>query len=556
MNKKVEGLTPEQISRRKFLKVAGITAAGAALTAGCAKAPVATPEPVTCPPCEKPEPVKESWMPGAWDYEADVVIVGFGIAGARAAMVAADAGSNVIIIDKAPDGEEGGSSGLFAGYLKFERPAIEEKKITFGTVDDEYLKRIEEGELKLKDYFVALNNENILVDAAPPYTIVNGGGYVLWGIIREDVEKRSNIQIMYETPGKRLIQNPVTKEVLGVVAESGGKEIILKGKKAVIMATGSYSGNLSMMNNFNEAGVFIANNGSPHNTGDGHYMCMAAGAKQWHYSMGIEFYNWGFKAPSEEIGHAICITNYSPSSNYIFVDKFGKRFMNEFTMMAHEKSQMPVLDFYGNYVTPSMDRDYPHVPFFMIFDEAKRLAGNINEGTASGSFGASGSRAIGWNNVHRVYEWSSDNSAEIEKGWIVKADTLEELATKIKGKDAWGNEFSVDPAGLVETVAQYNADVAAGVDPFGRPVDNLAPIGEGPYYAIELCPDAIYTLGGPKNNYFGQTLDITENPIPRLYNAGDLGSFGVVTPGAYLGAMVVGGFAGEHAVGLEPWDAA
>ena len=42
------------------------------------------------------------WLPAKWDYEADVVVVGYGGAGACAAITAHDAGGKVIIMEKAP----------------------------------------------------------------------------------------------------------------------------------------------------------------------------------------------------------------------------------------------------------------------------------------------------------------------------------------------------------------------------------------------------------------------------------------------------------------------
>ncbi|MDR1429037.1 MAG: FAD-binding protein, partial [Spirochaetaceae bacterium] len=46
----------------------------------------------------------------SWDAEYDVVVVGFGGAGASAAITAADAGARVLLLEKAPDGEEGGNT--------------------------------------------------------------------------------------------------------------------------------------------------------------------------------------------------------------------------------------------------------------------------------------------------------------------------------------------------------------------------------------------------------------------------------------------------------------
>jgi succinate dehydrogenase/fumarate reductase flavoprotein subunit len=39
-------------------------------------------------------------MPGTWDQEADVVVVGYGGAGASAAIAAHDAGAKVLIVEK------------------------------------------------------------------------------------------------------------------------------------------------------------------------------------------------------------------------------------------------------------------------------------------------------------------------------------------------------------------------------------------------------------------------------------------------------------------------
>ena len=43
-----------------------------------------------------------------WDAEYDVVIAGYGFAGAAAAIAAADAGASVLMVEKAPYGKEGG----------------------------------------------------------------------------------------------------------------------------------------------------------------------------------------------------------------------------------------------------------------------------------------------------------------------------------------------------------------------------------------------------------------------------------------------------------------
>ena len=48
-----------------------------------------------------------------------------------------------------------------------------------------------------------------------------------------------------------------------------------------------------------------------------------------------------------------------------------------------------------------------------------------------------------------IYQWSDDNSAEIERGWLVKADTIEELAAQLSATNyVYGNGMTIDPEAL------------------------------------------------------------------------------------------------------------
>jgi predicted flavoprotein YhiN len=61
---------------------------------------------------------EQPWLPATWDRQADVVVVGFGAAGAATAIAAYDAGAKVILLDKAPEGHEGGNTRVAGqGYL-------------------------------------------------------------------------------------------------------------------------------------------------------------------------------------------------------------------------------------------------------------------------------------------------------------------------------------------------------------------------------------------------------------------------------------------------------
>src|SRR5215831_16111079 len=57
-------------------------------------------------------------LPLDWDVEADVVVVGFGAAGVATSVTAHDLGAKVVILEKAPEGEEGGNTRVAGqGYL-------------------------------------------------------------------------------------------------------------------------------------------------------------------------------------------------------------------------------------------------------------------------------------------------------------------------------------------------------------------------------------------------------------------------------------------------------
>lgn len=116
--------------------------------------------------------------------------------------------------------------------------------------------------------------------------------------------------------------------------------------------------------------------------------------------------------------------------------------------------------------------------------------------------------------------------AYVHDGYLIEAPTLEALAEKI----------GVPPSALKDTVARFNASAVRGEDPeFGRGADALsrfrgdathtpnpgiAPIGEGPYYAVAIHPGDLSTVGGLETNGRAQVLNAAGVPIPGLYAAG------------------------------------
>ena len=340
------------------------------------------------------------------------------------------------------------------------------------------------------------------------YVMHEKAGPGLWQTLANAVEKVRQIKVLYATAGKELVQNPVTKEILGVVADEAGKKIHVKAKKGVILTCGGFEWNEEMkMEFFGYPTAFYAN---PGNTGEGIKMAQGVGAALWHINScgGRGIPKTGL-VPNPSGG-------YPHFGAFIHVDKLGRRFYDESLSNYGGSKKRPhtvwleVLGFNTTLHT------FPKIPSYCIFDEATRLKGPICGNAIRG--------LLPDGKIQFFYQWSSDNSVEIEKGWIIKGETIEELAEKIK-KTAENGGY-MDAATLKNTLTKWNKYCAAGKDSeFGADLDYLKPINKPPYYAQMLLPAGMATYGGPKRNAKSQVVDTADRPIPRLYAAGESDQF-------------------------------
>lgn len=121
------------------------------------------------------------------------------------------------------------------------------------------------------------------------------------------------------------------------------------------------------------------------------------------------------------------------------------------------------------------------------------------------------------------YVWSADNRMEIEKGWIMRASTIDELAKKILADP--DNGGLMNPSTFHTAIQRYNEFCRKGEDlDFQKPKGSLELLEDPPYYAVKLWPGGPNTQGGPKRNERAQILRVDNAPVPRLYAAGELGS--------------------------------
>ena len=556
-----------QVTKRTFLKGLLATAAAGGVVSQASAKPQAD-------------------LPAKWDREADVVILGYGGAGASAAITAKDAGADVVIFEKTAQG--GGNTAVSSGGMMI--PNNRERAITYlaktydfanSQKDQELLEAFVDEAMKSKDFLLSLapdqkvyiyghaGFQNIPESDAidkwrfrTPKGQKTRGGDMLFNNYRYAVETVRKVPVVYNARGLQLITQ--NDEVLGVWVEIDGKKQAVKARRGVVLATGSYEFDDNMLSN-HTMGQKFHRLGHPGNTGDGVRMPQAAGADLWH--MNALSCPLGLVVPG--LKTALQINMLAPS--YIYVDQDGKRFANE-KMDNHTC-------IYGVNVLDPIKHRYPRIPCFVVFDEAARVRGPIIGGATSGY-------ALNREN----YKWSKDNSAEIEKGVIVSAPTIEELAKKInvpaenlvETVNRWNSQINagatsgyalnrenykwskdnsaeiekgvivsaptieelakkinVPAENLVETVNRWNSQINAGADKdFGRPLEKKGkvafegreapvisrPIGDGPYYAAELYPTILNTQGGPRRNKLGQVLDPFGKPIARLYSADELGS--------------------------------
>ncbi|MCY0853440.1 FAD-dependent oxidoreductase [Cupriavidus sp. D39] len=133
----------------------------------------------------------------------------------------------------------------------------------------------------------------------------------------------------------------------------------------------------------------------------------------------------------------------------------------------------------------------------------------------------------------------------LRNGYLFEGRTLAELAS----------HAGLDPAGLAQTVREYNVGAARGEDPaFGRgstafnrylgdperqPNPCVAPIEKGPFYAVKVVMGDLGTFDGVRTSVAGEVLKGDGTPIDGLYAVGN--DRASIMGGNYPGAGITHG---------------
>ncbi|MBA1434014.1 NAD(P)H-dependent oxidoreductase [Bombilactobacillus bombi] len=449
-----------------------------------------------------------------WDASYDVVVLGFGGAGATAARFAADEGAHVLLVDAAPEGYEGGntrvSHQLIASGDNFDNLKAYYKQMAAPIgIDDEVLSTFVEGLVQMNDYVKKyLNVEpfsirkqwsqsdlSAVTEEYPEFegvqsadmTTVHEGiaDAALWKILRQKVIDRADkIDVWFSSPARHLLQDPVTKAVIGVQTEHEHVVRNIQAQNGVVLATGGFENNQQMIEDYLQE-PYLSPIGTTYNKGAGVKMALEVGADLWH----MRSY--------ESLGQLHGLSPQQPQG---------------------VRSQYATNIFWPALFTGSILAVGDDATRYFKEDEINRHGHIYNHGFWRVPLSQVHPAVIFDQKQFDKIQADKDNPAgypDILK-FAVQADTIAQLAAKI----------STNPDNLQQTINDFNHFAQAGTDyAYHRSPETMTPFSEqGPYYAILMRQNMLNTQGGARRNSHCQVLNPEGQPIAHLYEAGELGA--------------------------------
>jgi 3-oxosteroid 1-dehydrogenase len=506
-----------------------------------------------------------------WADEADVVIVGSGIAATAAAIAITRKGGSVIMLEKMPfkGGTTIKSAGVFwipnnrylksqavvddrldalrymarLGYPHIYRgdaPQLGLPAETFALLEtfvdnaSQVLETlISETGLKVipwqyapdaiwPDYYGHIPENKVhkgrslvtdVRDIPERHFWAGGGGNgesLLW-MLQQGFEKRP-IKLLLDHKVLAVTQN-AKRQVTGVVADGEDGSLSFRARRAVFFATGGFTHNPAMADSFLRGKIW-GGCASPGSTGD--FVGIAAGVGA---PLGNMNNAWWAQIPVEVAVKTRSVPSNvwsCPGDSMIEVNRYGRRFGNE-KAAYNERAQL-------HFTWDPVKLEFPNELGFMIWDER----------TAKGYAGYDPLPAPGATSAHII---SAPTLAELEKQISTRLEALAPHTGGLKLDTDFGKNLKL-------AIERFNGFAKKGKDEdFQRgespneaawqfavvkPLDNpnanktLFPIAaRGPYYAVILGAGTLDTKGGPSVNTSGQVLDGDRKPIAGLYAGGN-----------------------------------
>jgi len=446
-------------------------------------------------------------IPSKWDMSYDVVVVGGGFAGLAATHSAQNSGADTLLIEKMPfvGGNSQINGGVYAAYTSKIASDLQKKLKLVPDTAEKHIEDVMMGgdyqsDIQLVKNFVYGGPFyfNLLLDNGlkvretltrpgghygyRTYTTINGVGRDVVKVQIKMVEE-SGATVMVNTKMTQIYRDTKGEgRVVGIRVETEDGVKNIEAKKGLIIATGGFAGNVEMRSKHVPALTdALPTTNHVGATGEGIRMAQEVGANTLHMGY-IQLYP--FANPNTGNLDAYAVIPFSgPSSGIVYVDRYGKRYVNE-----GERRD----------VCSKAAQDTQGYSTFSIFDEKI---------VKYGGFIAPTQLADGLKN-DRIY----------------KADTLEELAAEINKRPYQGHTIDMDGKDLVETIRIHNGYVENGADPdFGKVIDKgiMMTIDQGPFYAIPQWPSVHHTMGGLAITPRTEVQDFWGNVIPGLYAAGE-----------------------------------
>jgi len=410
--------------------------------------------------------------------KTDVVVIGAGAAGFTAAITAHDAGAKVILLEKQPI--TGGNSMLAAGGMNAANTKIQAKKgvkdsaeLMFNdtmkggknTNNPELVKILAERSAESIDWLISIgadmNDLGRLAGASVERSHRPTGGAVvgahLINVLRKNASDR-NIDVRVNSNVLQILRDQKGR-VTGVQVEGKHRGIYIIEAKAVIVASGGFSANATMVESYRPEFKGMTTSNQPGATGDGIKLGETIGAQVIDMK-DIQIH------PTIAAGSKILITEAVRGNGAILVNKDGKRFVNELT--TRDAASAAILK----------QRDKVA---YLIFDENIRKSLKQIEGY-------------------------------IHLELVKEGQTLKELASAV----------GMPADNLEATIEAYNkAFDTKNDEEFKRP-NMPRPIRTPKFYAIAVQPGIHYTMGGLKIDGLTRVIGKDGKPIEGLFAAGEV----------------------------------
>lgn len=415
----------------------------------------------------------------------EVLVLGAGIAGHCAALAAAEAGAQVLLLEKS--GLPGGSSAMAGGAFAFcgtdlTMAAGQDDSLDAfrrdlfasgdGKNDPVMVDRFLERQLEAYEFLKAHGLKFELYPAIPRMHVTGTGRAVT--NLHMAARAHPNIQFHSKTAAMQLIRSDAEGPVDQARLFFGDEEATVTATRGIVLATGGFSRSREMLRAFAPELLDAVKHGGVANTGDGLMMAnmLGAGLVDLGYVTGsfggaIRNYPHGVQG-ADEVPPLI----FAFQSGGIIVNRNARRFTNE--------------DQSYKTLSPAGMRQ-PGGIGFQIFD--------------SKLFNL------------QLADSSVNNYVEaLHSDYLRAADTIPELAGRM----------GLDPETLQATIARYNADVAEGRDSeFGRTKD-LMPIDTPPFYIAATANALTSTYGGITVDRDMAVTNWLGEPIAGLFAAGEV----------------------------------